>query len=323
MKKSAQALGGLLLVVGVHLPLAAQTAYPAKPLRMVVPFPPGGSADILARVVAQKLGDTLGQTVVVDNKGGASGAIATDFVAKSAADGYTLIMATASTQAINPAVSKVSFDPVQDFTPVAIIGTSPLGLVTNVNVPGTSVQDLLTWLKANPGKVNMASFGNMTVSHLAGELFMVSTNTRMLHIPYKGAPAAMTDLVGGRVSVYFDALTNAIQSSKAGRAKLIAVTGSQRNAAVPNVPTVAEQGVPGYEVTTWYGVLGPAKMPADIVAKLNAAVNKSLADEEVREKLTVMGVDPLPSPPATLGNALKRDLAKWTKLAQEANIKAD
>jgi tripartite-type tricarboxylate transporter receptor subunit TctC len=182
---------------------------------------------------------------------------------------------------------------------------------------------LVVWLRANPGKVNFASFGNMTVSHLAGELFMLSTNTRMLHIPYKGAPAAMTDLVAGRVSVYFDALTNAIQTSKAGRAKLIAVTSLQRNVSVPNMPTVAEQGVPGFEVVTWYGILGPAKMPSDIVTKLNAAINKSLADNEVREKLVLMGVDSVPAGPDALGSVVRRDLAKWTKLSQEAKIKTE
>jgi tripartite-type tricarboxylate transporter receptor subunit TctC len=230
---------GLLVIFGFHFPLLAQTNFPSKPIRLVVPFPPRGSTDILARVMAQKLSDILEQPVLVDNKAGASGAIAADFVAKSSPDGYTLIFATASTQVINPAFSKVSFDPVQDFTPVEMIGTSPLGLVINSEVPASGVQDLIVWLRANPGKVNFASFGNMTVSHLAGELFMLNTNTRMLHIPYKGAPPAMTDLVAGRVSVYFDALTHAIQTSTAGRAKLIAFTSLQRNVSVPNTPTVA------------------------------------------------------------------------------------
>jgi tripartite-type tricarboxylate transporter receptor subunit TctC len=314
---------GLLLIFGFHFPLLAQTSFPSKPLRIVVPFPPGGSTDILARVIAQKMSDILEQPVLVDNKAGASGAIAAEFVAKSSPDGYTLIFATASTQVINPAFSKVPFDPVQDFTPVGMIGTSPLGLIINSEVPASGVQDLVVWLRANPGKVNFASFGNMTVSHLAGELFMLNTNTRMLHIPYKGAPAAMTDLVAGRVSVYFDALTNAIQTSKAGRAKLIAVTGLQRNVSVPNIPTVAEQGVPGFEVVTWYGILGPAKMPPDIVTKLNSAINKSLADNEVREKLVFMGVDSIPAGPDVLGSAVRRDLAKWTKLSQEAKIKTE
>ncbi len=313
----------LLLCFGFHFPLLAQTNFPNKPLRLVVPFPPGGSADILARVIAQKLSDTLEQPVLVDNKGGASGAIAADFVAKSSPDGYTLFFATASTHVINPAFSKVPFDPVQDFTPVAMIGTSPLGLIINSEVPATGVQGLIAWLRANPGKENFASFGNMTVSHLAGELFMLNTNTRMLHVPYKGAPAAMTDLISGRVSVYFDALTNAIQTSKAGKAKLIGVTSLQRSPSVPNVPTVAEQGVPGFEAITWYGILGPAKMPPDIVTKLNNAVNKSLTDNEVREKLVFMGVDYAPAGPDALGSVIRRDLAKWIKFSQEAKIKTD
>jgi tripartite-type tricarboxylate transporter receptor subunit TctC len=313
----------LLILFGIHLPLSAQTNFPSKPLRLVVPFPPGGSTDILARVMAQKLSDILEQPVLVDNKAGASGAIAADFVAKSSPDGYTLIFATASTQVINPAFSKVSFDPVQDFTPVGMIGTSSLGLIVNSEVPGSGVQDLVVWLRANPGKANFASFGNMTVSHLAGELFMQSTNTRMVHVPYKGAPAAMTDLIAGRVSVYFDALTNAIQTSKTGRAKLIAVTSLQRNASIPNVLTVAEQGVPGFEAVTWYGILGPAKMPPDVVTKLNAAINKTLADNEVREKLVFMGVDSIPAGPDALGIVVRRDLAKWIKLSQEVKIKTD
>ena len=303
--------------------LAFAQPYPSKPLRLVVPFPAGGATDVLARIVGAKLAEGLGQAVVIDNRAGASGAIATEFVARAPADGYTLLMATASTQAINPAVSKVSFDPVADFTAVGIVGTAPLGLVIHPSVPAKSVSELVSLARKSPGKLDMASFGTGTASHLAGELFKSMTGTFMVHVPYKGGAPAMTDLIAGQVSVYFDTLSNTLQPAKAGRIRLLAVTSAQRNAAVPEVPTVAEAGVPGYEAVTWFGLFGPARLPRDVVARVNAEIAKVIGQADVKEKLLSQGTDPLSGTPEVLGDALKRDYAKWARLVRERGLKMD
>jgi tripartite-type tricarboxylate transporter receptor subunit TctC len=303
--------------------LATAQAFPSKPLRLVVPFPAGGATDVLARIVGAKLAEGLGQPVVIDNRAGASGAIATEHVAKSAPDGYTLLMATASTQAINPAVSKVPFDPVGDFTAVGIVGTAPLGLVIHPSVQARDVAELVALAKKSPGKLDMASFGTGTASHLAGELFKSMTGIFMVHVPYKGGAPAMTDLIAGQVSVYFDTLSNTLQPAKAGRIRLLAVTSPRRVSAVPEVPTVAEAGVPGYEAVTWFGLFGPARVPAEAVARLNAEIGKLIAQPDVRQKLLAQGTDPVAGPPEVLGNALKADYAKWAKLVKDRGLKMD
>ena len=297
--------------------------YPSKPIRLIVPFPPGGATDVVARIVGAKLGEGLGQTVVVDNRPGASGAIATEFVSKSPADGYTLLMATASTHAINPAVSKVSFDPVADFTSVGLVGSAPLGLVVHPSVQAKSVAELVALARRSPGKLDMASFGNGTISHLAGELFKSMTNTSMVHVPYKGGAPAMTDLIGGHVSVYFDTLSNTLEPAKAARIRLLAVTSSKRSPPVPAVPTVSEAGVPGYEAVTWFGVFGPAKLPSDVVTRLNVELVKALSVPEVAQKLAGQGVDLNPGGPSLLHEAVKRDYTKWTQLVSQRGIKVD
>jgi len=298
-------------------------AYPAKPIRLVVPFPPGGATDVLARILAAQWTDGLGQSVIVDNRAGASGAIATEFVARSPADGYTLIMATASTQAINPAVSKVPFDPVKDFTAVGIVGTSPLALVVHPSVPARNVAELIALARRIPGKLDMASFGAGTVSHLAGELFNAMNKTSMLHVPYKGGPPAMADLIAGHVSVYFDTLSNTLQPAKAGRIRILAVTSAQRNDAVPDVPTVSESGVPGYVVLTWFGIFGPAKLLPDVVSRLNAEIARSIGRADVAAQMRSLGLDPLSAAPEVLGEAVRRDYATWSKLVRERGLRTD
>jgi tripartite-type tricarboxylate transporter receptor subunit TctC len=303
-------------------PVAAQN-YPAKPIRIIVPFPPGGATDVVARIVGAKVGESLGQTVIVDNRPGASGAIATESVSKSPADGYTLLLATASTHAINPAVSKVPFDPVADFTSVGLIGSAPLGLVVHPSVPAKSVAELVALARRSPGKLNMASFGNATISHLAGELFQSMTNTSMVHVPYKGGAPAMTDLIGGHVSVYLDTLSNTLEPAKAKRVHLLAVTGSKRSPAAPNVPTMSEAGVPGYEAVTWFGVFGPTKLPSEVVTRLNVELAKTLSVPEVAQKLASQGVDLTPGGPGLLDEAVKRDYTKWAQLVRQRGIKID
>ena len=313
----------LLCVLAVLSFGASAQAYPSKPVRLVVPFPAGGATDVLARIIGAKLAEGLGQQVVIDNRAGASGAIATEFVAKAAPDGYTLLMATASTQAINPAVSKVPFDPVADFTAMGIVGTAPLGLVIHPSVQARNVSELVALAKKQPGRLDMASFGTGTASHLAGELFKSMTGTFMVHVPYKGGAPAMTDLIAGQVSVYFDTLSNTLQPAKAGRIRLIAVTSPRRVNAVPEVPTVAESGVPGYEAVTWFGLFGPARAPREVVARVNAEIGKVIAQEEVRQKLLAQGTDPVSGPPELLGDALKQDYAKWAKLVKDRGLKMD
>jgi tripartite-type tricarboxylate transporter receptor subunit TctC len=320
----ARAALALNVCVAGCLPIGCLAqSYPAKPIRLVVPFPPGGATDVLARILAAQWTDGLGQAVIVDNRAGASGAIATEFVARAPADGYTLIMATASTQAINPAVAKVPFDPVRDFTAVGIVGTSPLALVVHPSVPARNVGELIALARKTPGKLEMASFGAGTVSHLAGELFNATNGTSMLHVPYKGGPPAMADLIAGHVSVYFDTLSNTLQPAKAGRIRILAVTSAQRNDAVPDVPTVSEAGVPGYAVLTWFGIFGPAKLPLDVVARMNAEIARSIGRVEVGAKLRSIGLDPLSAPPEVLGEALRRDYATWSKLVRERGLRTD
>jgi len=303
-------------------PVAAQN-YPSKPIRIVVPFPPGGATDVIARIVGAKLGESLGQTVIVDNRPGASGAIATEFVSKSPADGYTLLLATASTHAINPAVSKVPFDPVADFTSVGLIGSAPLGLVVHPSVEAKSVAELVALARRSPGKLDMASFGNATISHLAGELFKSMTSTYMVHVPYKGGAPAMNDLIGGQVSVYFDTLSNTLEPAKAKRVRLLAVTGSKRSPAVPDIPTMSEAGVPGYEAVTWFGVFGPAKLRSDVVTRVNMELAKALSVPEVAQKLVSQGIDLTPGGPGLLHEAVMRDYTKWTQLVRQRGIKID
>lgn len=303
--------------------LAAAQSYPGKPLRLVVPFPAGGATDVLARIVGGKLAEGLGHAVVIDNRAGASGAIATEFVARSAPDGYTLLMATASTHAINPAVSKVAFDPVTDFTAVGMIGTAPLGLVIHPSIQSANVKELIALAKKSPGRLDMASFGTGTASHLAGELFKSMTGTFMLHVPYRGGAPAMTDLIAGQVAVYFDTLSNTLQPAKAGRVRLLAVTSAQRNAAVPEVPTVAEAGVPGYEAVTWFGLFGPARLPQEVVVRVNAEIAKVMAQAEVKQKLAAQGTDPVSGAPEVLRDALRTDYAKWARLVKERGLKLD
>lgn len=297
--------------------------YPSKPVRLVVPFPPGGATDVVARIVGARLSEGLGQSVVIDNRAGASGAIATEFVSRSPSDGYTLLLATASTHAINPAVTKVPFDPIADFTPVGLIGSSPLGLVIHPSLQANSVAELVALARKSPGKLDMASFGNATISHLAGELFKSMTNTYMVHVPYRGGAPAMTDLIAGQVPVYFDTLANTLQPAKAGRVRLLAITSSKRNPAVPDVPTVSEAGVTGYEAVTWFGVFGPAKLPPDIVARLNAELARALTTPEVTQKLLGQGVDPVFGAPDLLSEAVKRDYVKWAQLVRQRGIKIE
>ncbi len=282
----------LLMLVGIAawgLPLfaAAQApAYPTKPIRLVVPFPPGGATDILAREVAKHLTEAWGQSVVVDNRPGAGGNIGSELVAKAAPDGYTLEMGTVGTHAINASLySKMPYDHVKDFVPVILVAGVPNVLEVNPSVPVNSVQELIAYAKANPGKLNFASSGAGTSIHLSGELFKVMAGVQMTHVPYKGSAPALQDLLGGQVQLMFDNLPPSLPQIKAGKLRALAVTSTTRAPALPDVPTVAEAGLPGFEASSWFGVLAPAGTPPAIVAKLNAEIAKWLTSPEAKEKL--------------------------------------
>jgi tripartite-type tricarboxylate transporter receptor subunit TctC len=317
-----------LFVAAMALGLAADGAqaqtYPSKPIRMVVPFTPGGTTDILARTVGQKMGEAWGQPVVVDNRPGAGGNIGSELVAKSAPDGYTLLMGTISTHAINASLYKrLPFDPTRDFAPVSRVGTLPNILIVHPSVPVKSVKELIELAKSKPGDLNFASSGVGTSLHLSGELFNSMAGVKLVHVPYKGSSPALADLLGGQVKIMFDNLPTALPHVKAGKLRPLAVTGTKRAAVLPEVPTVIESGLPGFEVTSWFAVFAPAKTPKDIVTKLNGEIVKILNSADVKEKLTQLGVDAAPTTPEELAAFAKAETEKWGKVVKATGASAD
>ena len=303
---------------------SAQTPYPGKPIRLVVPFPAGGTTDILAREVAQKLTEAWGQSVVVDNRPGAGGNIGSELVAKSAPDGYTLLMGTVGTHAINPSLyAKMPYDHVKDFVPVILVAGVPNVLVVNPQLPVNSLAELIAYGKANPGKLNFASSGSGTSIHLSGELFKTMTGIQMTHVPYKGSSPALTDLMGGQVQLMFDNLPSSLPLIKGGKLKALAVTSAQRAAALPDTPTMAEAGLPGFEASSWFGVLAPAGTPAPIVAKLQAEIAKWLATSDAREKLAGQGAIVAALPSDAFAKHITAETTKWAKVVKESGAKVD
>ena len=315
------ALGASLALVASW---ASAQAYPVKPIRIVVPFPPGGATDILARDVAQKLTEAWGQQVIVDNRPGAGGNIGSELVAHSAPDGYTLEMGTVGTHAINASLyAKMPYDHVKDFAPVILVAGVPNVLVVNNAVPANSVAELIAYAKANPGKLNFASSGNGTSIHLSGELFKVMAGVQMTHIPYKGSAPALQDLLGGQVQLMFDNLPPSLPQIKAGKVRALAVTSLTRAPALPDVPTVAESGLPGFEASSWFGILAPAGTPPAIVAKLNAEIAKWLATPEAKEKLAKQGANAAGGTPEDFAKHIAAETAKWAKVVKESGAKID
>jgi tripartite-type tricarboxylate transporter receptor subunit TctC len=328
MKASIQGLAAALLaaiVLVATTPAAAQGAtYPTKPVRLVVPFPASGTTDILARAVAQKLSETWGQQVIVDNRPGAGGNIGSELVAKAPPDGYTLLMGTVGTHAINPSLyAKMPYDHVKDFTPVILVAGVPNVLVVNPSLPVNSVQQLIAYGKANPNALNFASSGNGTSIHLSGELFRTMTGVQMTHVPYKGSAPALTDLIGGQVQLMFDNLPSSLQFIKAGKLRALAVTSAARSQALPDVPTLAESGLPGFEASSWFGVLAPAGTPADIVAKVNSAVAAWLASPAAKEQLAAQGAIAAGGPPDAFAKHIADESAKWAKVVKASGAHVD
>lgn len=305
-----------------HAETAAQ--YPSKPIHLIVPFPPGGTTDILARDVAQKLSETWHQQVIVENRPGAGGNIGADLVAKAAPDGYTLVMGTVGTHAINPSLyKKMPYDHVKDFAPVVLVAGVPNVLVVNPSLPVHSVQELIAYAKANPGKLNFASSGNGTSIHLSGELFKSMTGVEMTHVPYKGSAPALTDLIGGQVQLMFDNLPSSLGFIKAGKLRALAVTSAARSATLPDLPTIAESGLPGFEASSWFGVLAPAGTPRDIVQKVNQAVAAWLDTPDAKQRLLAQGAIPAGGSPEAFAKHIDAETAKWAKVVKASGAHID
>jgi tripartite-type tricarboxylate transporter receptor subunit TctC len=307
----------------LHAVPAAAQAWPAKPIRIVVPFAAGGSADVYARFLAQRLPDALGQPVVVENRPGAGAVIGTEAVAKSAPDGYTLLLMS-NTHTVNETlVANKPYHLTRDFVGVAPINYSDLLLVANPSVAASNIEQLLQLARQRPGKINYASSGTGTPYHMAGELFKAMTGTYLVHIPYKGSSGARTDVIGGQVDLMFDAVTTMVEQVKAGKVKAIATTGKQRSAVLPEVPTVHESGVPNYEATIWLGVLAPKGTPPAVVNRLNEAISRISSQPDVQQGWAKQGATALVMAPAAFDKYIGEDIQKWAKLIRSAQIKAD
>ncbi|HQD14373.1 MAG: tripartite tricarboxylate transporter substrate binding protein [Comamonadaceae bacterium] len=314
------------LVFAVVLPatsaLAQGAVWPNKPVKIVVTFPPGGAPDTLARILADKWGQSLGQTFTVDNKPGAGGNIGADFVAKSAGDGTTLVIGTVGTHAINPALYAVMpYNHVKDFTPVSFLASTPNLLVVNNKVPATNVKELIELARKQP--LNFGSSGSGTSIHLSGELFNTMAGVKMQHLPYKGRAQAVPDLLGGRIEMIFDNMPSALPLVKAGEVRAIGVTSAARSPAAPNIPTIAEKGLPGFEATSWFALLAPAGLPRDVQLRISAETARVLALPDVKEKLTTLGLDPSPGTPEALAALIQVETVKWAKVVKESGAKPD
>jgi tripartite-type tricarboxylate transporter receptor subunit TctC len=329
MKILLRALRTILLLLPLMMfatPSPAQQAggYPAKPIRIVVPFPPAGATDILARAIGVELQKAFGQPVVIENKPGAGGNTGADMVAKSAPDGYTLLMGTVGTHGINVSLySKMPYDAVKDFEPITVVAGVPNLLVVHPSVNARSVRELTALAKAQPGKLNVASSGNGTSIHMAAELYKMMAGVDIVHVPYKGSAPAVTDLLGGQVQMMFDNLPVSLPHAKAGKLRALAVTSLTRSAALPDVPTMDEEGLTGFNATSWFGLLAPAGTPKEVVAKLNAASVKALASPEMRERLAGQGADPVGNTPEQFSAFIKAEIEKWAKIVKASGARID
>ena len=302
---------------------AAQNGYPDKPIKFVVPYPPGGGTDVIARIVQGKFQQLLGQPIVIDNRGGGGGSLGTDIAAKSLPDGYTVLF-TLSSHTINPAIyPKLPFDTLKDFEPIGTVASLPQILVAHPAFPASTVAELIKVAKERPGFVQFASVGNGSPGHLAGELFNIRTGADIVHVPYRGGGPAINDVVGGQVPLLWVSIPAAAQFVKTGRLKALAVSTTRRSAAFPDVPTVQEAGVADFEVDSWYAMFVPGKTPKPIIEKLNKALNQVVADPEIRDKLLAQGSEGVGGSPEMLGKVVAAELPKWAKLVKQANIKAD
>jgi len=308
------------------VPARAQSgadAYPGRPIRFILPFPPGGGTDILGRLIAERLTANLGQPVVTENRGGAGGNVGAEAAARSAPDGYTIVL-VAPSLAISPSLySKLNYDPVRDFAPVSLVATVPNVIITHPSVPANTLAEFTRLAKTKPGGMNFGSGGSGTSNHLAGELFNIVAGVKLVHVPYKGVNMAMQDVLSGQIHFVVIGIPAAAPHIKAGKLRALALVAPQRSAALPEVPTVAEAGLRDFEVTTWYGILAPTGTPRPIITRLNAEIVRIMHAPELRDRLAAMGTDPVTSTPEEFADLIKREIAKWGKVVREAGLKAD
>ena len=321
---AAIAAAAVALALALAASAQAPSAYPSRPVKLVIPFPPGGPLDIVGRAIAQKLTDAWGQSVVVDNRPGAGGNIGADLVAKSAPDGYTILMGALSTHVVNPSLyAKMPYDAIADFAPITLVAVTPNVLVVNAALPVNSAKEFIAYAKANSGKLAFGSGSNGSAGHLAGELFKVDTGTDITHIPYKGGAPATQALLAGDTQFMFDNLANAMPQVKAGKLKALAVTTAERSKLAPDLPTMAEAGLPGFNISTWFGLFAPAGTPKEIIAKWNAEVAKILNSQEMRDKLIAQGAEPSPMTPEQFAAFVKSEIPKYAKIIKASGAKVD
>ena len=323
LRTTLYALISTFSVAAVASPALAAEDFPSQPIRLVVPFSPGGSTDIVARYISKELGNALGQPVVIENRPGATGQIASVAVARAKPDGHTLIMATTSTHSISPYLhATLPFDPIADFEPISNVALLPFVLVATPNLPVKSVKDLIQLAKEKPGSISYASSGNGSSLHLASVLLTSMAGLNMMHVPYKGAAPAVMDVMGGQVSVMFDTIPSSMPNAQNGKLKILAVSSLERSELLPDVPTIAETGLPGYEVVGWAGLLAPKGTPPDVTAKINKAVNKILRTPEMRKRFTGQGAEPAPTTQTEFAMLIKTEDTKWRTVIKESNITA-
>lgn len=315
----------LAALLGVNSVSAqSDSQYPIKPIRMIVPSAPGSGPDIMARAIGQKLTESLGQPVVIDNRPGAGGIIGSEAAAKSPPDGYTLIMSNAGAHAVNASLyAKLPYDPVRDFAPVTLVAMAPNILIVHPALPVRSVKELIVLAKAKPGELTFGSGGNGSTAHLSGEMFKTMAGINIVHVPFKGSPAAVIGVISGQIAMAFPNIPPALPHVRSGKLKALAVTTAKRSAAVPELPTVAEAGLPGYEATAWFGVLAPAATPPQIIAKLNAAIVKSLRTREMQERLAAEGTEPVGNTPEQFAQTVRNDIAKWAKVVKSSGARPE
>jgi len=315
---------GLLVGALAWLPNAGAQEYPTKPIRLVITYPPGGNTDLVGRALALKLGEFMGQQVVVDNRGGAGGVLGSMITAQSAPDGYTIMLGTSAGMVINPLLSrKLTYDPVRDFAPVSMVVIVPQLLVINPQLPVKNVRELIAFAKAKPGYLNAGSSGVGTPNHFGTELLKWLAGVDIVHVPYKGGAPALTDLLGGQIQMAFSSVPAVLPHIKAGRLVALGVGSAKRSPALPNIPTIAEAGVPGYEYTTWYGIFAPAKTPRTLIARLNTEIVKAMETPDIKDRFTALGGDPDPGTPEELRAYMANESAKWAKIIKAANIRIE
>ena len=319
-RTAALLLAGLLTIVAGGA--AAQT-YPAKPLRMIVPFPPGGATDITGRYLAQKLGEAFGQQFVVDNRPGANGTLGLDLAAKAPPDGHTLVLGQTGNLAISVSLTRVAYDLVRDFAPVTLVVSSPHVVAVHPSLPARTFRELIALARTRPGQLNYASTGSGSAGHLGVELLKKMTRTDLVHVPYKGAVPGFTDLVAGHVAMMFTSVMSTQSFARSGRVRMLAVGSGQRSPSAPEVPTIAESGYPGFEVTSWWGVLGPAAMPKEVVARLNTEIVRIMSTADARERIGGLGADIVTGTPEQFASYLKVEHAKWGQLIKDSGARVD